>query len=119
MSERQKGRKWQMKRITLILILISTRIFSQVYSYNDQQIWFNLYLEKKVTKKFLLHLNQQDRWTQDASQFTFAYADVGITYKFSKQVKVMADYVFTQKRKDDDAFGTVHQAYVADRKSVV
>ena len=116
MSKGQRGRSERndkMKRISLILILLSTRIFSQVYSYNDQQVWLNIYLEKKITKKFILHLNQQNRWTQDVSQFTFAYADAGITYKFSKQVKVMADYVFTQKRKPDDAFGTVHQAYVA------
>jgi len=102
-----------MKRITLIFLFISSYGFSQTYSYNDAQVWFNLYLEKKVSDKFLIHLNQQDRWTNNVSQFNFAYADVGVTYKITKNIKILADYVFTQKRKPDQSFSTYHQYYVA------
>lgn len=94
-------------------MLFSKIASSQVYQFNDAQVWFNLYLEKKVTKKFLLHLNQQDRWTENASQFGFGYADVGVTYKITKDIKILADYVFTQKRSLDESFGTIHQYYVA------
>lgn len=109
-----------MKRY-LVAIFLSINIigFAQVYSFNDAQVWFNLYLEKRVTNKFLIHLNQQDRWTQNVSRFNFAYTDMGITYKITKNIKILADYVFTQKRlytvseNMSPLFGTIHQYYIA------
>jgi hypothetical protein len=44
---------------------------------------------------------------------------MGITYKINKDIKILADYVYTKKRlyiKSDEypmSFGTVHQFYVA------
>lgn len=103
-----------MRRLFLsIFILIAFKQVAQTYSYNDAQLWFNLYLEKKINKKWAAHLNQQDRWTENISRFNFAYADIGLTYKFTNYFKVMADYVFTQKKRPDDSYGTVHQYYVA------
>ena len=109
-----------MKRLFLQLFLIlSAFSLAQTFTSNDAQLWFNLYLEKKINKKISVHLNQQDRLTDNISQFTFAYADVGITYKISKDIKVFADYVFTQKRANiqssdyPDVFGTTHQYYIA------
>jgi hypothetical protein len=110
-----------MKRhLLFIFISINTlSIFAQAYSFNDAQLWFNLYVEKKISNKFSAHINQQDRWTNNVSTFNFAYADVGLTYKISKNIKILADYVFTQKRINiqdenmDHYFGTIHQYYVA------
>jgi len=103
-----------MKRSLFILyLLIAPTVFAQVYKFNDAQVWFNLYLEKKITKKWLVHLNEQDRFTNNVTHFNFAYADVGITYKITKNIKIMADYVFTQKRRPDESFSTYHQYYVA------
>lgn len=109
-----------MKRLSLILFLFAKAFtFAQTYTTNDAQVWFNLYIEKKINKHFSAHLNQQDRWTNNVSQFNFAYADIGLTFKLNKNIKFMADYVFTQKRaniKSSDypvSFGTVHQYYVA------
>ena len=102
-----------MKRnITLLFLFFHLFASAQRY-YNDAQLWFNLYLEKKVTKKFLVHLNQQDRWTNNVSQYELGYADVGITYKFTKNIKILADYVFTEKKRNIGSFSTRHQYYIA------
>jgi hypothetical protein len=102
-----------MKRnLILLLLLLSFSGFSQTY-YNDAQAWFNFYVEKKITKKFLVHLNQQDRFENNISQYRLGYADVGITYRFTKQIKILVDYVFTGKKRNTDYFRTVHQYYVA------
>ena len=102
-----------MKRnLTLLLLIFNLGAFSQIY-YNDAQLWFNLYLEKKITKKFLIHLNQQDRFENNISQYRLGYADVGITYRFTKQFKILVDYVFTEKKRNTDYFRTVHQGYAA------
>jgi hypothetical protein len=85
---------------------------AQVY-YDDAQVWFNLYLEKKIGKHFDIHLNQQDRFTNNVSQFGLAYADMGITYKFTQNIKLLVDYVYIQKRRNMPYFKTRHQYYAA------
>jgi hypothetical protein len=103
-----------MKKIACcILVFFCVNTYAQQYSFSDAQLWFNLYLEKKLSDKWSAHLNQQDRWNENITQFNFAYADVGFTYKITKNVKILADYVFTQKRRLDDSYGSIHQYYVA------
>jgi hypothetical protein len=102
------------KLVCCILLFFCLKSYAQqLYKYNDAQLWFNLYLEKKLSDKFAIHLNQQDRWNENITQFSFAYADVGITYKIAKNIKILADYVFTQKKRLDDSYGSIHQYYIA------
>jgi hypothetical protein len=108
-----------MKTKYLILFLtINFFVFGQTY--RDAQLWFNLYLEKKISKKVAVHLNQQDRWTYNITRFNLAYADVGLTFKLTKNIKILTDYVFAQKRRNFSSenmwpasFRTVHQFYAA------
>ncbi len=58
-----------------------------------------------------MHLNKQTRFANNVSQFQLA--DVGVTYKFTKYLKVLIDYVFTQARRDQPYLATFHQFYVA------
>lgn len=102
-----------MKKSILFLLLISGFTSIGQNYYNDAQVWFNLYLEKKITKRFLVHLNQQDRWTKNVSQYTLGYADIGITLKLTKNIKLLVDYVYAEKRKKTDYFSTRHQYYAA------
>ena len=94
------------------LFLSSNPISSQVVY--DAGLWENIYLEKKITSKWNVHLNHEGRVDQNMTRFYYAYADVGITYEFTKHVKVMGDYVFLEKLKNNnDYWSTRHQAYVA------
>lgn len=97
--------------LVLLACCFGTKFFGQYY--NDAQLWFNLYLEKRLTKHLDIHLNQQDRWDQNISHYRLGYADVGLTWRFNKNVKILADYVFTQKAKKEGNFSTRHQFYVA------
>jgi hypothetical protein len=102
-----------MKRwIVVILIAWVSASRAQTY-YNDAQLWFNLYIEKRVNKHLQLHLNQQDRWAKNISWFKLGYADVGVTWKFNSHVKVLLDYVLAQKRLNTDMFSSRHQFYTA------
>ncbi len=101
-----------MKRATVILFLLCGTLGHAQQYYDDAQLWLSIFLEKKVTKNFFVHFNQQNRWVQNISQFGLAYADLGVTYKINKNIKVAGDYVFGQKRKND-GFRTRHQFYVA------
>src|ERR1700741_426596 len=95
-----------------IAIFLSLSGFAQRY-YNDSQLWTNLYLEKKVTKCFDVHLKLQGRGTNNFTQVGQAYADIGVTFRISKNIKLLADYAFAQKAKNIDSYRTRHVYYTA------
>ena len=80
---------------------------------NDAGLRANVYIEKKITSKWSLHLKNQGRVNQNITRFYYAYADIGITYKFNKHIKVMFAYVLREKRLKTDFWSTRHRAYVA------
>lgn len=100
------------KAFTLILFLFCVNSFCQRY-YNDARLWLNIYLEKEITKKFIVHLNHKDRFDNNISRYELGYADIGVTYKFSKNIKVLGDYVFAIKQKKNKDLQNRHQFYAA------
>src|ERR1041385_8754215 len=106
-------------RIKCFSLFLIVSVFGFGQTYRDAQLWFNLYLEKKLSKNCAIHLNQQDRWAYNITRFNLAYADLGLTFKLTKNIKILTDYVFAQKRRNFSnesmwpAFRTAHQFYVA------
>lgn len=104
-----------MRRSILILVLAGIALLtygSESPTNRDAAVWVNIYLEKKITKKFDLHLNQQNRFNNNLSNFGLWYADFGLTYKINKNVKLLGDYVFAQKQKEAH-WSNRHQYYLA------
>src|SRR4051812_43618352 len=99
-------------RYLIALLLIVSQISAQQY-YNDAQLRVNLGLEKRITKKFSVTLDQQDRFGQNLNQFTRASFDLGLNYKVNKWLKVKADYVFIQKKNKYNYFNARNWYYVA------
>jgi hypothetical protein len=96
----------------IVFFFIVQPVISQVN--NDAGLWENIYLEKKFTSKWNVHLNHEGRMNQNITNFYYAYADVGITYKFTKHIKVMADYVWLEKIPQKSSFWSIrHQGYAA------
>ena len=82
----------------------------------DAALWTNMYLEKKIVKRFNVHLNQQVRFNNNISRFHFAYADVGLTYKVAKFMNATMDYVYIERhhisnKHNSEYFSTRHQFY--------
>ncbi len=102
-------------RITIIILLIFLSVSTVEAQKNerDAALWVNLYLSKKINKKYTLHLNQQNRFNNNITQYSQGYADVGVTRKLSKHFKVLLDYVFIYRRNTDQSFSIRHQYYVA------
>jgi hypothetical protein len=97
-----------------IIVLLSafTSVSAQKY-YNDAQLRLNLGLEKRITKKFSITLDQQDRFTKNVSEFNRASFDIGLTYKLTKYLKIKADYVFIEKKNNANYFIERNWYYVA------
>ncbi len=102
-----------MKKITVLALLLFHLFASAQNYYDDAQIWGEIYLEKKLNKKFDVHLDLQGRFINNVSQLGRARSDIGVGYKITKNIKVTAAYRYVQKRNKDDSYRTRHQYYVA------
>jgi hypothetical protein len=104
-----------LKRKYLFLILLGVLLIqlrAQRFD-DDAAIWTNVYLEKKLSKKLRIHLNQQNRFNNNVTQYGLGYADVGITYIVNKRIKILTDYVFAKRIRLDRSYSNRHQFYVA------
>src|ERR1051325_3133636 len=89
-----------MKKIITFSLLFFLSVFElgAQKAINDFQVWENIYLEKNLSKKSVAHFNHEGRITENATQFRYAYADFGVTWKFKKAVRFSADYVLLFKK---------------------
>lgn len=105
-----------MRRLLYISLIITInlhcKIFAQEYA-NDAAFWLNIYLEKDITDKINIHLNQQNRINDNFGRYGMGYADVGITYTFNKNFKVLFDYVYAKKLDYETRYTNRHQLYTA------
>jgi hypothetical protein len=107
----------KMKKIILFFFFLNLFLFgllSNNYAQkNDAAVWENIYLQKRVTSKFLIHLNHEGRITQNITQFHYGYADMGLTYKPNKNFHASLDYVFIEKIPNGKVLSIRHQFYLA------
>lgn len=102
-----------LRYITALLILMSFfSVKGQDYE-DDAAIWLNIYLEKKLNDKLDIHLNHKSRLSNNISEYSMGYADVGLTYNFNKNIKLLGDYVYAKRRNMDGSYGNRHQFYLA------
>ena len=101
----------------LFLTFRAGSLFSQNYrggpNYNDAQFWQNIYIEKELTKKFNIHVNEEGRVTENMTLPSYIYADLGLTYKPKKYLHLMLAYVPIAKRLQTDFVSYNHQFYFA------
>lgn len=100
-------------RSVLILILLSFSFTVLAQSESDLALWSNIYLSKKINKRFLAHLNTQSRFNENISQLNLVYGDVGITTRLNKNLKFSVDYVYVRKAVVPDEFSSSRHQYYA------
>ncbi|MCE3225912.1 MAG: hypothetical protein K0S32_463 [Bacteroidetes bacterium] len=94
-------------QFTLIFIFLGIVLFSQEY-YDDAQIRAYLNVEKKITKKFFVHIDQQYRFTNNVSEFNRGSVEIGATWKPVKFFKLQGNYTFIQNHKNSGRYATRH-----------
>lgn len=99
--------------MAFILLFLVDNINAQTEYHDDAAVWINIYLEKKINKNWDIHLNQQNRFNENVKNYGMGYADFGLTYSFNKNVKILGDYVYMQRRVLDGTYSTRHQFYTA------
>jgi hypothetical protein len=102
-----------MNKFCGLTFAIFAYVFVSAQYLNDAQVWGSIYLDKKVSKHFDIHLKHQSRFTSNISQYTRGYADLGVTYRINKNIRVLADAVFGEKKKYNDNYSQRYTYYVA------
>lgn len=97
----------------LLLFSINKIIVAQSRPVKDAALWENIYLEKNITPKLIARINEEGRITENMTNPSFIYADVGINYKYNKHLHLALAYVLTQKQQKTETWSTRHQAYIS------
>jgi hypothetical protein len=98
----------ELKKIILTFLLLASFCAKAQDYYNDAQLWLSADVNKELNSHFDLRFKLQGRMTSNMTELGRAYADLGVTCKINKKVRLFADYVIGQKRKDNGDFKTRH-----------
>lgn len=102
-----------MKRITVPFVLLNlVYLTSLCYGQgSDANLWASVSLEKLASPKVLLHFKQAARVSQNITQFNYSFSDIGLTYKFNKNIKTSLDYRFINKLNSIQDLSLRHRLY--------
>lgn len=95
-----------MRYLILILIFVGGSLHCQKY-YDDAQVRGHFSLEKKINK-WSFQIDQQYRFTNNAQDLTRISLNPGVGYKITKNIRVQADYVFIQKKDEEEVYSNRH-----------
>jgi hypothetical protein len=99
-----------MKRLLLSIsiVLFTLPAFSQR---DDFGAWMTLSLNKDLSKKFTLGLDQEFRLKENLTTINLFYTNVGVSYKVTKFLKVGLVYRMINKQKNDGSYGMRSRIY--------
>lgn len=102
-----------MKRITVPFILLNLiYLTSLCYGQrSDANLWASVSLEKLASPQVLLHFKQAARVSQNITQLNYSFSDIGVTYKFNKNIKTSLDYRFINKLNSIQDLSLRHRIY--------
>ena len=94
--------------LSISVILFTLPSFSQR---DDFGAWMTLSLNKNITQKFGLSIDQEFRTKENLSTTNLFYTNVGISYKATKFLKVALVYRMINKQKNDGSYGIRSRIY--------
>jgi hypothetical protein len=86
----------------------------------DFQLWTNLEVESPINKRWMIHLQHQTRFINNATQYGYSYFDAGALYRLGRNLRFTFNYIFVDKKRIDPSFSYRHQfeGYFTCRKKV-
>jgi hypothetical protein len=85
--------------------------FSASSQTQDFGMWNTISVNKEITNKLTLGLDQEIRFRDNLSTLNLVYTNIGLTYKLNDYLKFSAVYRFIDKHKDDFTWGVRHRIY--------
>ncbi|MGZ3898918.1 MAG: DUF2490 domain-containing protein [Bacteroidia bacterium] len=86
----------------------------------DFQVWTNLEIESPVNKRIMIHLQQQTRFINNATQYAYSYFDAGGLYRITRNLRFTFNYIYVDKKRMDPSYSYRHQfeGYFTYRKKI-
>lgn len=75
----------------------------------DLEQWTSIGISKKINKHWKISIDQEIRFSKDASEFDIYLADLGLDYKINKHFSLGANYRFYQNKNSEEVFVTQHR----------
>ncbi|MCW3077265.1 MAG: hypothetical protein JWO32_1874 [Bacteroidetes bacterium] len=112
-------KSYKINILLLIAFLINCNYFSQE-SQKDFQVWTNLESEAGINKRWMVHVQQQTRFIENASTYAYSYFDLGGLYRFSRNLRFTFNYIYVDKKRVDISYSYRHQfeGYFTYRKKI-
>lgn len=105
------------KRILYIviyfLILRVSGIKAQVEYEDDVSLWLEVHVEKKVNDKLDIYVDHKSRISNNISQYSLGYLDLGISYGVIKWIKIQAEYGYGKSLKKGYYYSNRHRVNLA------
>jgi len=95
-------------QIILGLALLSLTSFSQKAE-KDFQLWGNFEVETPINKRWMIHLQHQSRFINNATQYGYSYFDAGGLFRIGRNLRFTFNYIFADKKRTDVSFSYRHQ----------
>lgn len=75
----------------------------------DYCLWSDFAIEKKLSKKFSLELEEELRFNQNISRLNYIHSSIGAGYRLNKSIRFALSYRFTAKYLLEDEFSFRHR----------
>jgi len=89
-----------------LLLMTANNVMGQE---QDMELWTSVELEKKVSKKVRISLEEELRFNDNISRFNKFYSNLGLSYRINKFVRVGCNYRFEQKKQPENYYSTRHR----------
>lgn len=107
--------KFCLHSLLFLFVAVTGNITAQLsstgkdYYEDDAAVWVNIHLEKKLTDKSEISLDQKNRINNNVSQYGLGYIDLAVNYSFFKFLKLQADYVYGKSHNPDGTYSDIHR----------
>lgn len=102
------------------LFILFNHLLHAQKSEKDFQIWGNFEIESPLNKRWMIHLQHQSRFSNNATEYAYSYFDAGALVRISKNLRCTFNYIFANKKRTDPSFSYRHQfeGYFTYRKKI-
>ncbi len=89
-------------------------------SQKDFQLWLNFEMESPINKRWMVHLQHQTRFIENASTYAYSYFDIGGLYRIGRNLRFTGNYIYVNKKRLDPSYSYRHQfeGYFTYRKKM-
>ncbi|MCK9617700.1 MAG: DUF2490 domain-containing protein [Lentimicrobiaceae bacterium] len=78
---------------------------------NDAGAWMSINIEKSIFSDLSATFTEELRLNENCTEAGTILSDLGLAYKINKNIKISANYRFSNKRRLDDSYNNRHRYY--------